>query len=579
LNFTPANATDKSVSIEVRDPSIINLWEDGQAIIYKDAIHARAEGSTYLVFTTGDGDFKDSCLVTVKRIHLTSFQLSLHEKTLWLPYSQSGEYINVNDTSELRILLNPLNATDKSYTVAVRNKGVVEADQYGIQAMREGATYVVFTANDGHLQDSILIHVTRTVNGGSPCENAAVAQLGVNNMPAAEHHTEWFQFTPSETAHYALTINVEKYPFTDAEVYSGDCSSLYLVNDGRLWSANYTDSYGAGFFGETGKTFYLKLTTGDYNTQGGGTIVSYTWKIAKISASISGAVTDNGASAQGVVELYSVKKGSVSLLQTAAIQANGNYQFDNLGIGDYAVRAVTTAGDITWYGSNTPYFIESAVISPAGSEAITGKDIDIVRRETLNEGNAKISGYIVKNEDVASQNSPSIRRVQSAEGKPAEGITVFLLRSGETAPINYTLTDAGGYFEFTGIGTGEYNVRVQVAGLEPETTAVSITEDGETVEIAYEVSETGIEETGGTGLATVAVANVRIYPNPVTGILHVTGAKNAVLTVHNLQGHPVYSKNKLSAEENIVVSSWAKGLYIILIQTENEKICKKIVKN
>ncbi|MDR0680725.1 MAG: carboxypeptidase regulatory-like domain-containing protein [Dysgonamonadaceae bacterium] len=579
LNFTPADATDKGVTVEVRDPDIIEYREDEQSVIYKDDIYAREEGSTYVVFTTNDGSFKDSCRITVKRIHLTSFQLSLHEKTLWLPYSQNGEYALINDTTELKLLFNPLNATDKSYNVTVRNKGVAGADRYGIWALREGSTYVVFTTNDGYLQDSILIHVTRTTTGGAPCENAAVAQLGENNMPAAEYHTEWFQFTPSETANYALTINVEKYPFTDAEIYKGDCTSLYLVNDGQLGSTHYEDHYGAGFFGEAGKTCYLKLTTRDYNTGGGGVIVPYTWKIVRISASISGTVTGNGAPAQGTVELYSVKKGSALPQQTAAIQADGTYLFDNLGVEDYAIRAVTIGGDITWYGSNTPYFIESAVISLTESGAITGKDIDIVYRETLSEGNAKISGHIVKSEEAAPQNLPSIRRVKLAEGNPAAGVTVFLLRSGESTPITYTTTNSEGYFEFTGVGTGEYRIRVQVAGLETVTTEVSITEDGQNIEIDYEMSETGIEETGETALPTVAATNVRIYPNPVAGILNVAGAENASLTVLNLQGHKVYFRNKLSAQENIPVSSWAKGLYIIHIQTENGKMVKKIVKN
>jgi uncharacterized protein YjdB len=573
LNFTPADATDKGVSVEVRDPNIIKLSEDGQATVYKDAIQAVGEGSTYLVFTTADGGFKDSCRVTVKYIHLTSFRLSLHEKTLWLPYSESGEYLSVSDTT-LSLLFEPANATDKGYTVAVRNKGVVEADRYGIRALREGDAHVVFTANDGHLQDSILIHVTRAAAGGLPCEGAAVAQLGENNMPAAENHTEWFRFTPPETANYALTINVEKYPFTYAEVYRGDCSSLYLVNDGVLSSAGYSDSYGAGFFGEAGQACYLKLTTGDYNTQGGGTIVSYTWKIARISASISGAVTDNGSAAQGSVELYSVKRGSVVLLQTVAIQGGGSYRFDNLGVEDYAVRAVTTAGDVTWYGSNTPYFVESAVVRPAEPGAITGRDIDIVRRETLSGGTAKISGYIVKSEDVAPQNSPSIRRVKSAEGNPAAGVTVFLLRSGESTPVSYRLTDAEGYFEFTGVGTGEYGVRVQVAGLESETTEVSITEDGETVEIAYEVSETGIEESGGTAVAAVASTDVRIYPNPVGERFRIGFvAAPAQVVVMDVSGKTVL-RQTVRGDESVFVGHLPQGIYVVRVNEKTFKIIR-----
>ncbi|MDR2120814.1 MAG: carboxypeptidase regulatory-like domain-containing protein [Tannerella sp.] len=574
LNFTPADATDKGLSVEVRDTSIIELWEDGQAIIYKDAINAKKEGSTHVVFTTHDGGFKDSCLVTVKRIHLTSFQLSFHEKTLWLPYGSSGEYVNINninDTSALRVIFTPANATDKSYTVAIRNKGIVKYDGYSLQANREGSTYVVFTANDGGLRDSILINVTRTTTGGSPCENAAAAQLGNNTMPAAENHTEWFTFTPVEAANYALTINVEKYPFTGVEVYTGDCQSLYLLNDGRLGSVNEY-GYGAGFFGEAGNRYYLKLTTEDYNTPGGGTIVPYTWEIAKISASISGTVTDNGVAAQGNVELYSTKNGSATLLQTAGIQANGAYQFDNLGAEHYAIRAVTTAGNITWQGSNTPYFVENAVITPTGSGAITGKDISIIRPATLNEGNAGISGYIVKSEVVV----PSIRRVKSAEGNPAAGITVFLLRATESTPVTYTTTNTEGYFEFTGLGVGEYRIRIQALELleETETTEVSITGEGQNVELAYEISETGIEETSAL-TRTSEIQGISVFPNPVQDELQIAGFRAGnVIEIVDLFGRLV-----VTARENVIdVSHLPKGVYLVKIISGNQSVTKKIIK-
>ena len=574
LNFTPADATDKGVDITVRDTSIISYFDDGQAIVYKDVVDALKEGSTYVVFTTHDGGFKDSCLVTVRRVDLTDFSLSLHEKTLWLPYTQAGEYININDTSALRVIYTPANATDKSYSVAVRNKGVVKYDGNGLRAMREGSTYVVFTAKGG-LQDSILINVTRTTSGGSPCESAATAQLGENQMPAAEDHTEWFTFTPTEASYYALSIVVWKYPYMEAEVFEGDCNALYLISDAdRLWSTyNATDNYGAGFYGAAGQTYRLKLFTYHYNTQGGGEIVPYTWRIDKISASVSGTVTDNGSPAQGTVELYSIKGNSSAVLeQRADIQANGSYSFTGLGLERYFVKAVSAAGNFA-YSGNATHWQSAQTIYPPKSQAYTGIDIDIVHQEAIQEGTAKISGYVFSSEDVRAN---TIRRATSlrSAGNPAANVTVLLRRNANL--VTYTQTDGNGYFEFTGMGAGEYVVVVDIPGLEmDDDSPIVISAADQSVELEYEVSETGIFNNT-TAIEAIATDRaLRIFPNPVKDELHIVGLRaGETVGIFDISGRIVMNDVPVNAYGVIPVSGLPKGIYFVRIGSVSIKIIK-----
>jgi hypothetical protein len=82
----------------------------------------------------------------------------------------------------------------------------------------------------------------------------------------------------------------------------------------------------------------------------------------------------------------------------------------------------------------------------------------------------------------------------------------------------------------------------------------------------------------GTEIDLVAVNSMLLYPNPVVDILSITGAEDAALTVFNLQGQIIYVKNKLSVKENIPVSSWAKGVYLVALQTENGRTVNKIIK-
>lgn len=582
LNFTPADATDKGVSVTVRDESLLSLAEDGRPDIYKDAIATKGKaGSTYIVFTTRDGGFKDSCLVTVHYVHLTSFALTQHEKTLWLPYSTAGKYVHVNDTSALRVVCAPENATEKRYTVSVRKKGIVSYDGGGLQAMREGSTWVVFTAKDGGLRDSVLIHVTRTVSGGSPCTGATIALLGGNNdMPAVEYHTEWFKFTPSESANYGMTALVEKYPFVTVEVYEGACSELYLIADGSMFGVHSDENCEVGFYGEAGKTYYLKLTTQDYNTMGGGVIIPYKWLIKKVSASISGTVTFSNASpAQGKVELYSVKTGKTALVETTDIQTGGAYSFADLTVGNYAVRAVTTGGDIAWYGINAPYFTDNWTETFIANTA-TGIDITVTPKTSLNEGTSTISGYIVKSEDLTPESAPSVQRVKFADGAPVAGITVFLQRNDNQRNDNviaYTLTNAAGYFEFSGVGAGDYQVVVQIVGIESEVADVTISEDGETVELAYEVSETAVENTTPAGIGETEIMDdeLRIYPNPARDELFIQSAQPIEnVTIYNLSGTQMVNC-QWANRKYIDVSHLPAGIYLVKIGAKTIRLVKE----
>jgi uncharacterized protein YjdB len=580
LNFTPADATDKGVDIAVRDDGVVELFEDGQAIVYKDAIRALREGSTHVVFTARDGGFKDSCLVTVKYVPLNSFSLSMREKTLWLPYSYRGEIIAIDS---LGLTFLPANATDRSYTVAVRNKAIVKhvPGSYGsgyLQAGREGSTYAVFTATDGGLKDSILIHVTRTASGGSPCENATVAQLGDNDMPAAENFTRWFTFTPAESGNYALTNKTDKYPETSVEIYTGHCDSLYLIQDGDMLGGSYLHgAYQLGFYAEAGETCHLKVTTLDYNVQGGGEIIPYAWMLVKFSASISGTVTDNGAPAQGEVELYAYRGQNEAVFrERTGIQANGSYSFSNLGAERYFVKAVTATGSFA-YSGNTQEWKSADVVSPLKSEACTGIDIAVVHPEAVSEGTAKISGYVFSTENVQAGTIRRAASLRSSSGSPAANVAVLLQRNASA--ITYTRTNAEGYFEFTGIGAGAYAVVIDIPGLEmEELTTVNITEDAQSVELAYEVSEAGIFNNT-TGIETPETGTaIRIFPSPATSELYISGAENAALTVLNLQGQIIYTCGKLSARETVPVSTWASGVYLVRIQAEKDTTVGKIVK-
>lgn len=585
LNFTPADVTDTRVDIAVRDTSIIKLYNDGVGWVYKDAITPVKGGSTYIVFTTHDGSFKDSCLVTIKDIPVTSFSLSMEEATLFTPYNNMGESagseIPSRDTLNIESFgLNfvPENATDQSYRIIIRNKSIVQyrTDQGAkdcIRANHEGGTYVIVETVDGNFRDSVLVHVTRAINAGAPCNSAVPAQIGENAMPAAEYTTKWFTFTPAESGFYGMTNKTTKYPHTTMRVYEGACNELYLVNNGGLMGG-YNESgvliyYQFGFYGEAGKTYYIEAITQDFNTWGGEVIAPYVWVMHSLAASISGTVTDNGQAAEGKALLYCIGRGKeTQLLQTVEL-VNGNYTFSNLGITDYYVKIITADGKITYYG-DVAEWANAVAIYCNQSSAITGKDIQIIRKEALNEGSAKITGYITAIGGIPLKTI--VLRSTQATGIPAENTTVLLQRDGNT--IAYTQTNAAGYFEFTNIAVGDYTIVVDIPGMiMEETTAIRITENEQEVGLQYVISEESmITETGqATDIQQIETTNISLYPNPVKGTVYIEGVTNPDVKVYSIQGALVLQTNG----NEVDLSKYAKGMYILQVGDSRMTVIKE----
>lgn len=590
LNFLPDYATDKGVDIAVRDSSILYLNEDGLPEVNKDYIRPLKAGSTYVVFTTHDGGFQDSCKVVVKKNDLTGFSLSVHKVDMYTPYNNMGDENNSGRASRdtiniasLGLNFTPNDATDKRYSVTVRNKAIVKymEDDLGneyLQANHQGSTYVVISTIDKNLQDSVLVNVTRSISGGNACKGATIAKIGDNTHIAGIGVSQWYTFTPTESGYYAMTNKTTKYPVTYTSVYEGICDSLSLYADGHI--AGGTDeagnvlNYQLGFFATKDVTYYLKLTTIDYNLQGKGDLpYEYKWILAKVSASIKGSVMENDLPATGKVYLYRNNFNSTDIEQTVDL-VDGNYLFENLGVCYYYIKVVTTDGNIAYYG-DVVNSENARPIVPSKPEVLT-RNITMTPKPVLNDGSASIEGYVI-----LSSTTPKgviMRSTAVVSGESAENVAVILYRNQSI--VGLTQTNADGYYQFSNIGLGEYTVVVDVPGMEMEDVSnVTISNEEETVELNYTISEEGyVTEEIPTGMCNpVENLELAIYPNPVSTILTVSGVDGCTVNAYNLQGQLIYVKENLTDTETIEVSDWNKGIYLFKFQNGSVSVARKVV--
>ncbi|HKM93051.1 MAG TPA: T9SS type A sorting domain-containing protein, partial [Prolixibacteraceae bacterium] len=84
----------------------------------------------------------------------------------------------------------------------------------------------------------------------------------------------------------------------------------------------------------------------------------------------------------------------------------------------------------------------------------------------------------------------------------------------------------------------------------------------------------------GTLVNEINEQTISIYPNPTTGILNIdfSGEQVQRLTISDVVGKKVFEKNKVNKTEAIDLSGFKNGIYMLIVQTEDENRSFKIIK-
>jgi hypothetical protein len=79
------------------------------------------------------------------------------------------------------------------------------------------------------------------------------------------------------------------------------------------------------------------------------------------------------------------------------------------------------------------------------------------------------------------------------------------------------------------------------------------------------------------GIDDEIASSIRLYPNPLSGFLNISGLKDATVRIYASNGHEVLSVTQFSGN-SIDLSSFASGIYFVRIDTNKEPVsCKKII--
>jgi gliding motility-associated-like protein len=147
----PSDAWNKRVQWNSRNTGIATVSSQG-------VVSGVSEGQVYIIATTNEGNFKDSCLVTVHNIRVTGLTISPSPVFTLINKRQQQFYYDIE----------PSDAADKAVRWESRNPSIVSIDQDGLAtAMATGKTFIVAISNDGGFKDSCELTVAKEVEAVS----------------------------------------------------------------------------------------------------------------------------------------------------------------------------------------------------------------------------------------------------------------------------------------------------------------------------------------------------------------------------------------------------------------------------
>jgi len=86
-----------------------------------------------------------------------------------------------------------------------------------------------------------------------------------------------------------------------------------------------------------------------------------------------------------------------------------------------------------------------------------------------------------------------------------------------------------------------------------------------------------ITYTSTSSIENTANNNINIYPNPAKNVVNIKGVLNANISVNDITGKTVYSKNNCSENEKVNVSNLNSGIYFIRIEGNKHIYTKKLI--
>lgn len=251
-----------------------------------------------------------------------------------------------------------------------------------------------------------------------------------------------------------------------------------------------------------------------------------------------------------------------------------DYSFTNKTSGDYRTKAAhlngpsSGTGPVPTYHNTSLLWSNATVITHTGGSSLY-KDI-AMQNGTVTAGPGFVGGNVLQGANKGTANG-------------IEGLTILLLDGSN--PIAFATTDANGDYSFQNVPVGNYTVHPEQLSFATTAATVNVTNSSAThAAVNFERSLSGKTiKPIANSVENVNSSNVEFtaYPNPAHNVVNITWGttsnEQVSVSISDITGKVLYNTNTtLENNMTIDVSSFAKGIYILNIETENNSQTQKL---
>ncbi len=274
-------------------------------------------------------------------------------------------------------------------------------------------------------------------------------------------------------------------------------------------------------------------------------------------------------------------------MDTAFLQDDGSYLFDDLYPGNYTLLAVPDRDQypntICTYSGDRTGWIQSPFYNLNPKFNSTSMNIKLTEVDPLSsgEGSGEMSGSIYYEDDM-------FDALKGTDARPAKKASVVLLSKNKKSTmagevVAFGETDDFGMFSFDYVPDGDYLLHVEVPGLEMlEMHDVSIVGNQIISGLNYTIGEDGIYIGWPTGVSLLENEELLIYPNPGPGLIlmDLPAAGEYEVKIYAIDGRMVLQEQFTSAggARSINLSDASDGSYFIQVKGPETDVTTKYIK-
>lgn len=289
---------------------------------------------------------------------------------------------------------------------------------------------------------------------------------------------------------------------------------------------------------------------------------------------VSGQVVDeNGNPFAGATVELTKHDGGNTFSNKVNTDSQGNFslQSPSVGFHSIAVKPNNDNYEITYFG-NTKNPVYTRQIHY--DRSMTIRMVPKVAPQGL-DGAGRVKGNVV-----SANGATRMVTGRMLEGDPLAGVDVSLLRVEDNEVLITVQTDENGEYEITGIPAGEYQLLLNMPGIDVnlEGSTFSMDEEGTPLVVSAAVSEEGVvfnieEEV----LGIKNEISVNVFPNPVREYINIEIPGQASIRVIDING--VVAKEEAFIDViRLNVSELRSDIYFLEITNAKGKAVKKLVK-